>query len=215
MRAVYIFGSGGFAKEVEWMLRQIPPAGSGSFGETFFVTENGSKEKVNGVKVIKESDFFSTENKNDCICYIAIGEPKIREKVYQKIKYGTLNHVVFPTLIHKNVEFDERTVKIGEGSIICDGTKMTVNTQIGKFVIANLNTTIGHDCNIGDFTTISPGANISGNVVSAEGCYFGTNSTVLENLTISKESTIGACCTVTKNIVESGTYVGTPARKLK
>lgn len=218
MTTVYIFGSGGFAKEVEWMRRQIPLAGSGSYSErkTFFVTENGSSEKVNEIEVISERDFFSKEDPYGCECYIGIGEPKIREKVYQKIVNSSKSsEVSFPTLIHKNVEFDEKTVKIGEGSIICDGAKITVNTNIGKFTIINNNATIGHDCNIKDFVTISPGVNICGNVKLNNKVYFGVNSSIIENKEICEQAFLGASCTVTKSITEPGVYVGTPARKIK
>ena len=43
--------------------------------------------------------------------------------------------------------------------------------------------------------------------------FFGTNSTILENLEVSENCIIGASALVTKNILLCGTYTGIPAKK--
>ena len=45
--------------------------------------------------------------------------------------------------------------------------------------------------------------------------YLGTNSSIKEKITVSKLTTIGSNATVVKDIQESGTYVGVPAKKIK
>lgn len=83
---------------------------------------------------------------------------------------------------------------------------MTNKIQMGNFGVYNLNCTIGHDCVIEDFVTISPGANISGNVILSECSYIGTNTSILqgksraEKLVIGKNSIVGAGSVVTKNV---------------
>jgi UDP-3-O-[3-hydroxymyristoyl] glucosamine N-acyltransferase len=79
----------------------------------------------------------------------------------------------------------------------------------------NLQTTIGHDCKIGDYFTTAPGVKISGNCTIYDCVYIGTNSCVKQNINIHSLSTIGLNTGVVKNINESGTYVGTPAKKIK
>ena len=106
------------------------------------------------------------------------------------------------------------TTKIGSGNIFCPGSILTANIWIGDHNHFNLNTTIGHDCKIGDFNTFSPGVNISGNVIIGNGCYFGTNSSVRQCVTICDNVTIGMGAVVLNNIVEPGTYVGVPCKKL-
>jgi UDP-3-O-[3-hydroxymyristoyl] glucosamine N-acyltransferase len=74
---------------------------------------------------------------------------------------------------------------------------------------------VGHDTSIGNFTTISPGCHISGNVKVGKTVYFGTGSVTVERIDIQDYTIIGAGATVVKSITETGTYVGTPAKKMK
>ncbi len=124
--------------------------------------------------------------------YIAIGDPATREAVYNANKDVCITY-----------------------PIICPGAQTTVNVTFGSCVIVNLNATIGHDCVIGDFATISPGANISGNVTLGKRCYIGTGAAIIEGVTICDDVVIGAGAVVVKDITEPGTYVGVPAKRIK
>jgi sugar O-acyltransferase (sialic acid O-acetyltransferase NeuD family) len=104
---------------------------------------------------------------------------------------------------------------IGLGSIICPGTVLTNNIKIGNFNQLNLNTTVGHDSVLGNYCTTAPGVNISGNCVIGNNVYFGTNSAIKEKISITNNVVIGLNSGVTKNIIESGVYVGTPSIKIK
>lgn len=137
---------------------------------------------------------------------IAIGDPHTRKRISES--YHNVRYIIF----NKGKLY---AGSIDTGSIICPGTIMTTNVKIGRHVIVNLNVTIGHDCNIGDFTTISPGVNISGNVNIGKLCYIGSNAVIREKINICDNVIIGAGSVVIKDITESGTYVGNPAKKIK
>ena len=87
--------------------------------------------------------------------------------------------------------------------------------QMKKHAHLNLITTIGHDCSIGDYFTTAPGVQISGNEIIGDRVYFGTRSCVKEKIHICDDVTIGMNSGVVKKITESGTYIGTPAKKIK
>ena len=134
---------------------------------------------------------------------IAIGDPVLKERLHKQynIELATVN---------KGISYSP----ISPGSIICHGVVITVNVELGCCVIVNLNSTIGHDSVIGDYTTISPGANISGNTTIGKRCYIGTNAVIREKIQICDDVVIGAGAVVVKNIVEPGTYVGSPCKKI-
>lgn len=138
---------------------------------------------------------------------IGIGDGDIRKKIFGE----------FPDLpyicIFRGTQYGEN--RIGKGSIVCPGTIITTNVQIGEHVIINLNCTIGHDVVIKDFTTLSPGVNVSGNVEIGECCYIGTNAVIREKIKICDDVTIGAGGVVVKDITEPGVYVGNPVKKIK
>lgn len=210
----YIFGTRGFAKEVEFMI--VSTLGSNSLVpiEIIFVGEDESEDlnaPINGRQVISESEFFKITDNVDC--FIAVGSPNAKKKIVDKL-IGKAN-IFFPNLIHPTVVYDKRYTAMGQGNIICSHASLTTNIKLGNFVHINLNCTVGHDTNIGNFVTASPGANISGNVTIEDLVYLGTNSIIIEKKKIEKNVIIGAGTVVIKDILEAGTYVGMPAKKIK
>jgi UDP-3-O-[3-hydroxymyristoyl] glucosamine N-acyltransferase len=86
---------------------------------------------------------------------------------------------------------------------------------IGKHSQINLMTTIGHDCIIGDYFTTAPSVQISGNINIGNNVYFGTKSSAKQKISICDNVIIGMNSGVVKDINESGTYIGTPCKKIK
>lgn len=214
----FIFGTAGFAKETDWLTQEMFAAGAADRRPDYFVGEDGNA--LNGGKqgdtpVISESEFFERFAEDSGNAVIAVGNPALKSKIASAIAERA-PHFKFPTLIAPTVRFDRRIgrVSLGKGTIICAGTVLTTNIILGDFVHLNLNATIGHDCRIGDFATVSPGAHISGNVHLGEYAFIGTGAAVLERRSICGHAVIGANATVSRDITEPGTYVGTPAKRL-
>ncbi len=215
-----IFGSAGFAKEVDWLIYEIYHSGGEDFRPSYFITEDDSKiigEVVNGATIIAESEFFSKADKNIRYnCFIAVGSPIIKEKIVNKIK-AYVSNSCFPNIIHPDVTYDKRPNKLtfGEGNIICSNSVLTTDIVLGNFIHLNLDCTVGHDSRLGDYSTISPGVHISGNTSLGNKVFIGTGANILEKLDICSDTVIGAGSTVVKSITEPGTYVGIPAKKIK
>ena len=126
-----------------------------------------------------------------------------------------INTIIYFTFIHPSSILLGNDISIGEGSIICAGCILTTNIKLGNHTHLNLQTTIGHDCEIGDYFTTAPGVKISGNCKIYDCVYIGTNASVKEKISIHSLTTIGLNAGVVKNIEEPGVYTGTPAKKIK
>ena len=74
---------------------------------------------------------------------------------------------------------------------------------------------MGHDINIGDFFTCSPGVNISGNCDIGNNVFIGTNSAIREGIKICDDVIIGMNSNITKDINEPGIYFGNNIKKKK
>ena len=188
-----IFGYGGHAKEIAMQMG----------GEvTFFVDDKYSNDVA---KPISEFNVLEYE------ILVAVANPWEREEIVNRLPSQT----EFTTFIHPTAiisqDFD---VIIGEGSFIGANSIITTNVNIGKHAILNRGNHIGHDCIIGDYLSMMPGSIISGNVNIGNNVYLGTNSSIKEKLYINDDITIGLNSGVIKNLIELGTYVGTPAKKL-
>ena len=139
--------------------------------------DDGKKpgEIINGLKVLGNTGCMA-EIKEKTAAVIAVALPEIRKK----IKESVVNpNMYFPAVIHPSAIIEDKEfVSVGEGSILCANSVLTTNITIGKFVLANLATTINHDAVISDFSTQMPGVSISTGAQVGEGCYIGTGSKI-------------------------------------
>jgi sugar O-acyltransferase (sialic acid O-acetyltransferase NeuD family) len=210
-----IFGAGGFAREVRWLLHDLAKANSQNYAINAFVAANDAKsigQNIQGSVVLAEDDFFEKYKTSKVNIFIAVGSPQLKRDIREKC-CASLSYAQFPSLIHPSVLMDTRkaAVRIEQGSIICAGTILTTNIEIAEFSHINLGCTVGHDAIIGAYSTLSPGVHISGGVTMNQSCFVGTGAVILERVSIPPGTVIGAGATVVKTISIPGTYIGTPA----
>lgn len=210
MKDLYIIGAGGFGREVAWIVERINSI-KPTWNLKGFIDDNetlwGSKEGE--YHVFGGCEYLSALEDVFAVC--AVGSSNVRKKIIEKLKDTS---VKFATLVDPSVLYSN-SVKIGEGAIVCAGTIITVNVNIGDHVIVNLDCTIGHDAVIDDFVTIYPSVNVSGNVLIGECSELGTGTQIIQGKKVISNTIIGAGAIVVKDCIESGTYVGSPAKKIK
>jgi sugar O-acyltransferase (sialic acid O-acetyltransferase NeuD family) len=211
MNKIAVLGAGGFGREVLMLINQINSFDKkwefiGFFDDGLERDTIVDKFKVLGG--VKELNQFQ----QPINLVLAIGDPKTKKDLLNRIKNS---HIKFPTLIHPGIAVSDSECSIGEGSIICAGTIITVNVKIGAHVIVNLSCTIGHDTLIGDFCSLMPGVNISGEVNVKQSAYIGTGVKIINRCTIGEGVVLGAGAVVTNNIPSNCTAVGVPAKPIK
>ncbi|MEY3599138.1 MAG: hypothetical protein RL521_1560 [Bacteroidota bacterium] len=205
-----IFGASGFGREVLCCLmdslkqKGINPMDKIAFAETTEFCSNHTD--VMGYPVFNENELDSTAY----LALVAISDPHIRAKIVNRLPKNQAYH----TLIHPSAVISD-WVTIGEGSIITAGVVLTTQIELGKHAQLNLQTTIGHDCKIGDYFTTAPGAKINGNNTIGHHVYMGTNAITKQGIQIVSDVTVGMGAVVLKDIQDAGVYIGCPAQKIK
>jgi len=175
----------------------------------FFLDDNETIKKCMNFDVVgKICDAINYKSSSDF--FIAIGNNKIRERVQTEFENNKLSIV---SLIHPN-SIIGKDVLIKSGTVVMAGVIINSSSEIGKGCILNTGATIDHDNFIDDFVHISPGVNIAGTVKIGKFTWLGIGSKVINNLNICSNCKIGAGAVVIKNVTESGTYIGVPARRL-
>ena len=86
--------------------------------------------------------------------------------------------------------------------------------EIGHGVVCNTSSTIDHECIIGDFSFIAPGAVLCGNVKVGRSTFIGANAVIRQGIIIGNNVIIGAGTVVIRDIPDNSTVIGNPARKL-
>ncbi|WP_373687745.1 acetyltransferase [Clostridium tagluense] len=212
MKNIVICGAGGFGREVAWLIENINKVKKEWNIMGFVDNTPELKEKIiNNYPVLGDESWF------DGIWYpiytvCAIGSSKGKRSWVERLSKN--KNIQFATLIDPSVNISN-VVQIGEGTIICAGTIVTVNIKIGNHVIINLDCTVGHDAVILDYCTINPSVNISGNVYISSMVEVGTGTNIIQGKSIGTNSIIGAGSVVTKNIPDYCTAVGIPAKPIK
>ena len=201
MKRLAIIGASGHGKVIADI------AVKNGYKEIVFLDDNPNVQECAGFRVVGTSEDVDKYSVYDII--VAIGNASIRKKIHKQVGEYRLT-----TLIHPQSVISRR-VTIGKGTVVMAGAIINSDTKIGEGCIINTGASVDHDCNIGDFVHVSVGAHVAGTVTVEDSTWIGAGATVSNNVAICGECMIGAGAVVVKNIKESGTYVGSPAEKIK
>ena len=210
VKDLIIVGAGDFGREVAWLAERINQS-QPTWNILGFVDDAIDSPEIDGYRVLGNIKWLLQYDRPAYVV-CAIGNGKTRELICNKLENSPC--LKFATLVDPTVICGKGS-RIGAGSICCAGTILTVNVQLGDGCIVNLNSTIGHDSVLGNYSTLHPGVSVSGKVVIGRRSLLGTGTKVIQGLKIEPDTTIGAGAVVIHDIKESGTYVGIPARKIK
>ncbi len=204
-----VFGTGGHAKEVsEAILAAI--ADGENFNFLGFLDQSRGNKMVQSFPVLGDEVWL--KNNKGVKVVVAIGNPKYRRRVVQKINAIDQNR--FQTIIHPKA-YIGNNCKIGSGSMIFAGSVLTCEITIGEHVIVNVGTTISHEVNMESFVTLAPQCAVCGAVSINEGADIGAGTTIIQGQSIGAWSIVGAGAVVIRNIPANVTAVGNPAKVIK
>ena len=209
-RDIVIIGASGFGKEVAFLVEDINRAG-GDFHLLGFLDDAASKWGTTclDLPVLGHVDWL--RERCDVLAVVAIGDPDVRVRIVARL--DALG-VTCPTLIHPSV-ISHASNRFADGAVVCAGNVLTVEIRVGRHVHLNLSNTVGHGAVLGDFSTVYPGVNISGDVILRERVSLGTGGQVLQGVTVGAGTFVGAGATVVRDLPGGVVAVGTPAKPIK
>lgn len=169
-------------------------------------------EKIQGKSIVGFPVLGKTEDYvkyPDCEFVIAIGDADIRKRLADSLD------VKWHTAVHPKATVSKLDTSIGEGTVVMANAVVNPSAKIGRHCIINTGAVVEHDNVLGDFVHISPNATLAGAVTVGKMTHIGVGAAVKQVISITSDCIIGAGTVVIKDITESGTYVGVPARKIK
>ena len=201
-RQIIVVGGGGHAKVIISMIKTL--------GDRTCIgyTDNVDNGSILGIPYLGNDDLLRTLKLSVQDVVIAIADSDRR---YELSNYVLDEGYKCPSIVSRNA-FIQEGVVIGDGSVVMPGAVVNVGANIGKFSIVNTNASIDHDTSVGDYSHIAPGATLCGYVSIGEFTLVGAGATVIQEITVDARCIIGAGSVVLMPCLQSGTYVGAPAK---
>jgi sugar O-acyltransferase (sialic acid O-acetyltransferase NeuD family) len=201
MKDLIIIGAGGHGRVIADIAQKL------GVYETISFLDDGDAKETMGLPIVgKTSEVEKYVNIADI--FVAIGNSKVRGDFIERLLAMGVN---VPTLIHPSAIIGA-CVEIGVGTAIMAGAVINPCSKLGKGVILNTCSSIDHDCIIGDYCHIAVGVHVAGTVTLGDKVWLGAGATIKNNVSICADCVIGAGAVVVKDITESGTYIGVPAK---
>lgn len=160
--------------------------------------------RVLNVPVVGKVDQIA--NIPNCHAVIAIGSNHVRKMIA-----GRFPHVTWITAVHPH-SFIHYSVKLGPGTVVFAGAVIQPETEVGDHAIVNTGAMIDHDCRIGHFAHIAPRVALAGGVQINEGTFIGIGSSIIPFIKVGAWTVIGAGSVVVREIPDSVTAYGVPAK---
>lgn len=203
-KKMIIVGAGGHGKVCSTIAKRIK-----KYDEILFYDEFKSG-KVNSIEILEEKKITKLIN-FDTEFIIAIGDNNIRERISIELinNGGKIGTIIDPSAIV------DVSAKIGNGVVVFPNAVINTGVVISDGVIINTMAIVEHDCYIGSYGHVSPGAVLLGGVSCGCKTWIGANATIIQNRKIGNDAIIGAGSVVTKDIEPNVVAVGIPARAIK
>jgi sugar O-acyltransferase (sialic acid O-acetyltransferase NeuD family) len=164
------------------------------FGLQYFGTENSET----GLAAIKEHGYF-----------IAVGDNRLRKKIYDGLQR---NKLASGNAKHPSAVIDPSANIAAQGIMIAANVTINPLASIATGIICNTGCIIEHECVVGEFAHIGPGAVLCGNVRIGDGTFVGANAVIRQGVTVGKNVMIGAGAVVVRDVPDNVTVVGVPAK---
>ena len=204
MKPLILVGGGGHCKSV---IEVAESAGHTILG--ILERPDNTEKRVMGYPVIgTDDDIPAYVDKVEFIVTVGfIKKVAVRVRLHDEILSlgGKL-----ATLIASTARVSSHAI-IGEGTVIMHQVVINADARVGKGCIINTSCNIEHDVTIGDHCHISTGAMVNGSCNVGECTFVGSQSVIVNDVSVAAHSIIAAGSVVRENIRGAGIYAGNPA----
>ncbi len=203
-RSVVLIGGGGHARVCADIARS---AGWDVLG--FCDPSLPENTRLDGIAVIHEDELdLAARFGADVALFVAIGRQNTRAQIVGSLVEAGSS---LATLVHPSAVLAS-SASVGPGTCVMAGAVLNNNARTGAGVIVNTHVTIDHDCDLEDFTNVSPGATLSGNVHCGAAAFVGAGAVVVQGCRIGAASVVAAGAVVTGDVASHTLVAGVPAR---
>lgn len=210
-RKLIIVGAGGLGLEALWVAQSMnADSASGERWDILGFADDSPKlqgKEHYGYRVICRSAEVPERFSEEIFFCCAIGVNRTRKKTAEFLeasgkRAATLKHP--SALIGTGAE-------IGPGTYVCGNAFIGPWAKVGRHVVLNVGSCVGHQSAVGDFAQVCPGAKVLGNCRLGELAFIGSNASIHPGKIVGEGVTVAANSFVANDIEPWTTVIGTPA----
>lgn len=199
-------GAGGFGREVLQWVRDAWPEWSDRVAGFLAADDTPRSGAACDLAVLGSPDAYRPAPGDGLL--LAIGVPYVRRQVAESL---LARGAEFLTLVHPTA-IVARSAVVGSGSIVCPFSIASDSCRLGRFVLMNYHTSLGHDATAGDFAVLSPYATLGGRASVEEDVFLGLHASVGPGQTVGTRSKVSANSCVLASAPADSIIFGVPGR---
>ncbi len=206
MKKVIIIGAGSVGKFLAYNSNQFTDV----FEFIGFLDDDIKKhnQTIAGIPVLGSVNMLPNYiNENIAVAW-GIAFPKIKVQLVAQFQHLKAE---YPSFISKNAWVSNQ-VAIGQGCIVYPGVSINYETNIGDFVVLNMNCAVGHNVAIDDFSSLAPGVNLGGYTKIGKQTDIGIGAATKQFISIGENCIVGGQSMIVNNIVDNQKVKGIPAK---
>jgi sugar O-acyltransferase (sialic acid O-acetyltransferase NeuD family) len=207
-----LVGAGGMGRETMSFLKQLPQFAD---ADICFLETNPIAEQWLGIPYLRIDEFLLDAHR-ELQFAVAVSASRVRERLAEQMLAGG---AIAQDIVHPTAQIGP-DVQLGQGAVISAFSFLGAGARIGRMFQCNAQASVHHDCVIGDYVTLAPGARCNGNVHVHDHAYVGASAVIRQGtperpLVIGEGAVVGMGAVVTKDVAAFTTVVGNPARVLR
>lgn len=168
-----------------------------------------SDNEVMGYEILRGLDSMNDLSANEYAVFVAVGDNRKRQAITSLVLDWGYR---VESLMHASAIIDS-SAQIGKGVFVGALARLNAESIIGDGTIVNTGVNIEHEASLGRFSHMAPGAIVCGRSRLGARVFVGANATIIDNIHIVDDVTVGAATLIRKDITMPGArIVGNPAR---
>jgi acetyltransferase EpsM len=206
-RKLVIFGFGGLARELWGWIRTAVDDSYRRRVAAFVIDATTDVLEYDTIPVL---DRDAADRLGEVEYFLAVSDPSARRRLSDEFSargWEAANYV------HETV-IRGRNVSMGVGTLVFPRCSISSDVDIGAHVLINGGTAIGHDCRIGDYSSLLGGISLNGRVTIGASVLIGAGAIVYPGKRIHDGATVGMGSVVFRDVAAGQTVYGNPAQRL-
>jgi len=210
MHSLFIYGAGGFGREIMDAARRCQAA-LPKWTNVYFIDDFCTDVTRYGARVFSYDAACSSMQSEPGEVVIATGEPAARTQMRQRLESSQipLGQVLDPSVIVAT------TAQLAVGVVIAPLCSISSNACLHTNAVVNTLSIVGHDVVVSENAVISSMVNLGGNCQIGRNTYIGMGALIKEGVRIGADAIVGMGSVVYNDIPDQMIALGNPARPMR